>query len=353
MAALSLSAQAQTTLSSPAASAARASDSASAIVERVRANKTNAAVLSSAIESGFEFLRAASYEAAAEVFGAIVEAAPREPLALYGRAVALFNLRRVAEAEPVARASVEAALARASLPDQTQAQAAEAKRRASDALTLLATILAVRRDNAGALASVTKAVELSPENFDAQLALGRALYGAGDPAAAAKAFRAAVALKADDARARFFLATALEQAGDEAGALAAYRELLAVNPDIAEGHLGVGVLLVKRPGDEALEGVKHLTRAVALNGNLYEARVALGRALIQKGRAAEAVEHLQRAAELAPNNPEPHYQLAIAYRRLGRRQEAEAESALVQKLHEARRARVQQSAPATVPESKP
>lgn len=303
------------------------------LVERLRAAPQEARAQAAARAVGFSLLAASRFEDAWAVFEAIIKAAPREQQSLYGAALALFNLGRLEESERLARAAVgsaeEAAAAGA-------ANRAEADRRTSDALTLLAVVLAVRGVRAESLAAVTRAVELSPQNFDARLAHGRALYGAGDFAAAAAAFRAAAALRPGDIRSRFFLATSLEGAGDEEGALKTYRALVALNPNVAEGHLGVGVLLVKR-GDRLGEGIDELKRALAINGDLYEGRVTLGRALVRAGRAAEAVEHLKRAAELAPGNPEPHYQLAIAYRRLGRRGEAEAANAVVRELHEARR----------------
>jgi Flp pilus assembly protein TadD len=304
------------------------------LIERVRARPSDRAVLEEARGAGFEFVRAGLFEEAAALFGAVIEAAPDDASALYGNALTHFNLRRIPEAETLARRAVVASAgAKAAAP----AGGVEIAR--ADVLVLLGVILAVKGDNTGALAAVSEAAQLAPENFDAQFALGRALYGAGDPAAAVRAFRAAVALRPSDAQARFFLATALEKAGDDDGALAAYRELVAREPRRAEGHMGVGVLLVKLGGAQTDEGIEALRRAVSLNGSLYEGHVALGRALIRRARAAEAIEPLRRAAELAPENPEPHYQLAIAYRRLGRRTEAEAESAIVKKLHEARRGR--------------
>jgi Flp pilus assembly protein TadD len=113
--------------------------------------------------------------------------------------------------------------------------------------------------------------------------------------------------------------------------------LAARRPQAAEGHLGAGVLLVKRGGDSAEEGLRELARALEINPDLYEARVTLGRALVARGRAAEAVAHLTRAAALAPDNPEPQYQLSLAYRRLGRKEEAAAASAAVRRIHESRR----------------
>ncbi|HEX3559595.1 MAG TPA: tetratricopeptide repeat protein [Pyrinomonadaceae bacterium] len=306
-------------------------------VARVRSSAPDERTRTQALALGGALLREGRFAEAAELFGALAEKFPRDPSILYGAALATFNAGRAAEAEPLARNAVDAALAAAQTTKAGSAFASAANGSAADALVLLGVVLAVRGDDAGALKSVGQAVRLAPGNFDAQLALGRALYGAGDDASAVRAFRAASALRPSDAQARFFLATALEHAGDNAGALAAYRELVARQPAAAEGHLGLGVLLLKRGGSEAEEGLRELARALEINPQLYEARVTLGRALVERGRAGEAVEHLRRAAELAPGNPEPHYQLSLAYRRLGRKEEAAAESVIVRRIHESRR----------------
>jgi tetratricopeptide (TPR) repeat protein len=328
------------------------------VVERVRSAPVADDAYAQALALGYALFNEGRYGEAAELFGALAARRPGDPSALYGAALATFDAGRAAEAEPLARRAVEAARLAAKSAGAGEvgahAQTADAHRQGTDAhtqgadaskpdartadtLVLLAVVLAVRGDDAGALKSAREAAALAPESFDAQFTLGRALYGAGDPAAAARAFSAAAALKPDDARARFFLATSLEESGDGAGALAAYRELAAREPRAAEGHLGVGVLLVKRGGADTEEGMKELARAIEINPDLYEARVTLGRALVARGRAAEAVEHLRRAAELAPGNPEPHYQLSIAYRRLGRKAEADAEADIVKRIHESRR----------------
>ena len=283
-----------------------------------------------ALARGLALVRDGRYEEAHRFFAALLKERPREPLARYGAALALFNLGRAAEADAPARAAVAEALK----GDLTNAGA---KHRAADALVLLAVIVAVRGDNAAALAPVRQAVALAPDHFDAQFTLGRALYGAGDPAGARAAFHAATRLRPEDTRALFFYATSLERAGDDEGALTAYRQLVARQPLRAEGHLGLGALLVKLGGAHAAEGTAALLRAVALAPDLYEARVALGRALVRANRASEALEHLPRAAALAPGNPEPHYQLALAYRRLKRPAEAARASALVKQIHESRR----------------
>jgi tetratricopeptide (TPR) repeat protein len=308
-------------------------------VEQARGASLTDEAFARSLALGYRLFGERRHAEAAQLFGALAAARARDPAAAYGAALATFNLGRTAEAETLARRAVEVSLPTGANA-RTGGQSARdgGNMRAADSLVLLAVVLAVKGDNAEALKTVERAVALAPEHFDAQLALGRALYGAGDDARAARAFRAAVALRPGDARARFFLATALERAGDAQGALAAYRELASSQPLVAEGHLGLGVLLTKRGGADAEEGFKELERALALNPNLYEARVAMGRALVAAGRAAEAVEHLRRAAELAPGNPEPHYQLSLAYRRMGRSEDAAAESAIVKRIHESRRA---------------
>lgn len=309
------------------------------------AQSGDAAALERARRAGFELLGAGRFADAERVFAALLGKQPRHRDTLYGAALALFNLRRLAEAEPLARAAVEESLPTAwagggggGLRDlRDQPAGPEWRRGASDAQTLLGYVLAARGDTAGALAAVREAVRLAPDNFDAQFALGRALYGAGDSVTAAAAFGEAVRLRPSDPQARFFHATALERANETAAAEREYRELVSRAPRDPRGHLGLGVLLTKAGGRAAAEGVESLLRAVSLDPDSYEARAALGRALIRADRHAEAVEHLTRAAALAPDNPEPQFQLAIAYRRLGRAEDAARASAAVRRIHERRR----------------
>jgi Flp pilus assembly protein TadD len=304
-------------------------------IEEARAPSLDEGAYAQLLALGYALVAEGRYAEAAELFGALTSKRPRDSSAVYGAALATFNAGRASDSMPLARRAADLALeaARSSSGDAAHAL----NSRSADALVLLAVAQAVGGDDASALDSARRAATLAPENFDAQFTLGRALYGAGDDVGASRAFRAAVALRPEDARALFFLATTLERAGDDAAALAAYRELVIKQPRAAEGHLGLGVLLVKRGGAQTDEGLKELSLALEIDPNLYEARVALGRALLSKGRAAESIEHLRRASALALGNPEPHYQLSLAYRRLGRKDEAAAESEVVRRIHESRR----------------
>lgn len=307
-----------------------------AMIARVRAASDDQAPPADAFSLGQRLVVEQRYAEAYDLFGALLEKSPREPHALYGAALALFNLRRPEAAEPLARTASEIFLAGVS-EQVDKRQSFNQRMRGADALVLLAVIQGATGNDTEALKTVRRAVAIAPEHFDSQFTLGRALYGVGDSAAAASAFRAALKLRPDDAKALFFLATALESAGDADAALAAYRDLVLRQPQSADGHLGLGVLLIKRGGLDVQKGIEELRIAVRIDPNQYEAQVTLGRALLNQKLTAESVYYLKRAAELAPNNPEPHYQLALAYRRLGLNDKAVAETAIVKRIHETRR----------------
>ncbi len=305
------------------------------LATRVRSSALDAETLSNALALSQVLIRERRFAEAWELFGAVLARNPAHPFALYGAALSAFNLGKNEEAERLARAAVAATTTDAG---NETAFGVNERTRAADALVLLAIVLSTRGEDTEALKAAQRSVQIAEDHFDAQFTLGRAYYSVGDIPAASAAFRAAVALNPADRRALFFLGTTLERIGDIDGALQTYRHLVAKHPQSPQGHLGLGTVLVRRGGSQTEEGIKELKIALALEPDLYEARVALGRTLVARGRAAESIEHLVRAAELAPDNPEPQYQLSLAYRRLGRSDKAAEASAAVKRIHETRRA---------------
>ncbi|MGH9907326.1 MAG: tetratricopeptide repeat protein, partial [Pyrinomonadaceae bacterium] len=308
----------------------------SQLVTRVRSAGPGDAAMSEALTLGQILIIEKRFAEAALLYDAVVDKNPQNAAALYGGALATVNLGKLARAEPLARAAVAATNQNSS--NGVGKIAPRTRTSAADALVLLAVVLAVKGDDQEALKTAREAVRIAPDHFDAQFTLGRALYSVGDLASAATAFRVAVRVNPADQRALFFLGTTLEQAGDLESAADTYRQLITKQPSVAEGHLGLGTILVRRGGTQTEEGIEALKSAIALNPDLYEARVTLGRALVARGRAAQSIEHLVRAAELSPGNPEPQYQLSLAYRRLRRYDKAADATAIVRRIHENRRA---------------
>jgi tetratricopeptide (TPR) repeat protein len=288
-------------------------------------------ILSRALAIGQSLLRAGRFAEAVELFSVLAEKRPDHFAVVYGQALATFNVGRAAEAEPLARKAMQLATSGPAYGEP------EKKAEAADSLVLLAVISSVRKADQAALKFLQQALQIAPNHFDAQLSMGRLLFGMGDDDGAIKFLRSASSLQPGNTQAMFFLATALEHRGDLDGALSTYRKLVDMKPDLYEGHLGLGVLLLKQGDGKIDEGLRELTRALEINPNLYEARISIGRTLVARGQPAEAITHLRRAAELAPGNPEPHYQLSLAYRRLGQDDAAAQETAIVKRINESRR----------------
>ena len=271
---------------------------------------------------GFALLGENKFDESEVVFSEILAKFPADGLSLYGKAVGLFNLKQYSEAENAA-AKADAIF------EKQKNNAALA-----DVLVLSAVVAAVTGKNAAAVEKLKKAVALVPSHFDANLSLGRAFFGNGDLTASIASFRAALKQQPQNVKANFFLASALERNDNTADALDIYRKLIKIAPDLAEGYLGLGVLLVKTDGANSPEGLENLQQAVKINPNLYEAQITLGKTLLQQNKTEEALVYLQKAVELLPENPEPHYQLLQAFRKLGRKADADAEQAIIKKIHE-------------------
>jgi tetratricopeptide (TPR) repeat protein len=251
---------------------------------------------------------------ASETFDEMGKRQPDSSVAAYFSALSFYNLKKVPEAERETR--------RALRLDPTSA----------DAHTLLGVILASRGNaDAEAIDSLSQAVLLQPNNFDALFYLGRVQYVTKDFLNAVKNLRAAIILQPGNIEARFFCGTALEAAGDLDAALTEYNEIVKLDEKSAYGQIGLGALLLKQgKTDEAIVALKN---AVRINSGNFEANWAIGRAFILKENFSEAANALQRAVALAPNRTDARYQLGLALRRLGRTAEAAKEFALVDKLN--------------------
>jgi len=290
-------------------------------IKRLQAKATTEN-LSNARNVGFGLLKSNNFAQAEIVFAEILVKSPGDGLSLYGKALSSFNLKRYTEAET--------AVAAANNLFKKQKNNASL----ADGLVLSAVISAVTGDNPAAIEKLKKAIGIMPTHFDAHFSLGRAFFGNSDLDNAVNAFRQSVRLQPKNIKANFFLATALERSGDSEAALNAYRELIKIAPNVADGYLGLGVLLIKTEGVNSAEAIKSLQKAVAINQNLYEAQLGLGKILLQQNKSNEALIHLRKAVELLPDNPEPHYQLLQVYRKLGKKSEAEAEQIIIKKIHE-------------------
>ena len=109
-----------------------------------------------------------------------------------------------------------------------------------------------------------------------------------------------------------------------------FEQELAIDPTNAGAEYVLGELA--RQTQNWDEAVAHFSHAAKLDPQFSEAFLGLGASLISLKRYSDAVASLETAVKLDPRNPDAHYQLGTAYTRSGRKQEAEKEFAIHQRL---------------------
>jgi tetratricopeptide (TPR) repeat protein len=105
---------------------------------------------------------------------------------------------------------------------------------------------------------------------------------------------------------------------------------LEIDPANAGAEYVLGELA--RQAQELPGAVQHFSKATELDPNFAGAYLGLGMALLAEKKYPEAIAPLEQAVKLQPANPAGHYNLATAYARTGRREDADREFALQQKI---------------------
>jgi tetratricopeptide (TPR) repeat protein len=105
---------------------------------------------------------------------------------------------------------------------------------------------------------------------------------------------------------------------------------LAIDPSNAGAEYVLGELA--RQGQDLSAAEQHFAKAAQLETNFADAYLGLGMTLLAEKKYSEAVAPLEKAVKLQPGNPAGHYSLATAYSRTGRKEDADREFALQQKI---------------------
>jgi tetratricopeptide (TPR) repeat protein len=263
---------------------------------------------------GLLYAQQGRWNEAAETFAELTKRQQNSVEAAYFLALSYFNAGKSVEAEREVRRALrlDGALA--------------------EGHTLLGIILAFKGNSfAESLESLSQAVALAPNNFDAVLYLGRVQYVLKDFQSSLKNLQTAVSLNPKNIEARFFLGSVLESLNESEKALVEYQEIVKLDEKSFYGQIGLGALLVKQ--GKLNEAILALNSAIKLDNRSFEAHWALGRAYILQEKFAEAEIVLRLAVELQPNRTDARYQYAITLRRLGKTEEAKREFDLVEKIN--------------------
>jgi Flp pilus assembly protein TadD len=176
-------------------------------------------------------------------------------------------------------------------------------------------VLATLNRDADALATLDRALVLTPHNAEALNSRGNVLLKLKRPAEALAAFEQAAAAEPRHLGARLNRGNALAELGRFADAIAQYDALLAVIPGHADVHLNRGNAL--RGLGRDLDAIAAYDRALAARANYPKALTNRGIALQTLGRHAEALASFRALLAIDKNHPDARHNEALALLTLG------------------------------------
>jgi protein O-GlcNAc transferase len=158
-------------------------------------------------------------------------------------------------------------------------------------------------------------IKQTPDSLAAWTLLGQAVSGLSRGDEAVQAFARAVQLNPNDANAQSNLSIALMRAGNPWGAIEAANRAIALNPVLPEAFASLGhAYNVLEKSEEAISAFK---TALRLRPNFPDALLGLARAEQTSGRPSRAIVALLRASEISGGRQEFLASLATAYREIG------------------------------------
>ena len=189
-----------------------------------------------------------------------------------------------------------------------------------------------------AIAIFEQGVERFPKSPRMYIGLGLADYSRGKYDDAIKALVSAADLNPSDPRAYVFLSKAYNssplQADEVIQRFRRYAELAPGNA-LAQYYYAVSLWKGKRvedPGTDPSEVETLLLKAASLDDSLAEAHVQLGNLYADQHKYDKSIPQYERALALDPNLSDAHYRLGTDYVHVGRKENAQKEFDVYQKL---------------------
>jgi len=191
------------------------------------------------------------------------------------------------------------------------------RRAHAEALKNLSKVLgwAGKQDDAHRLA--LRAVELIPDDAEAQHQAGNAYIHLRQFNKAIERFTASLKIRPESAKAYYGIGLAYESKPDFAKAVASYRQSLKHDPDFANSHYNLAGLLAAR-GEEPL-AIRHYHEALRINPNDFNSHNNLGVIAAKKQDYTKAEKHFRAALKANPRH-------AVSLLNLGRVQRARGEA---------------------------
>lgn len=175
------------------------------------------------------------------------------------------------------------------------------------------------------------------ESAEAHLLMGVAHINRQDYPAAKTEFKRALELNSRLPTAHALYGRSMLAMGEHEAAERAFRQELALNINDFEANLQLGYM--RKTSQKFAEASAYLERAMTIRPNDLAARKLLASLRLQTGDVDEAVRMFESIIKEVPDLIEAHVQLATAYNRLKRKDDADRERAIIDRLNAEAQAR--------------
>jgi tetratricopeptide (TPR) repeat protein len=169
----------------------------------------------------------------------------------------------------------------------------------------------------------------APQSSLLSLLLAQDAESRGDEDAAIRFYKQALHGNSQAQGVHYALGSIYANSGKSDEAAQEFREELKLNANDSLALWKLGEVTLRTNPQAACD---ELERALTLDPDLPQARLAYGRALLRLDKPDKAIEQFQQVERLAPEEDSVHYHLANAYRKTGRSTDADAEMAKFQEL---------------------
>jgi arylsulfatase A-like enzyme/predicted Zn-dependent protease len=181
-----------------------------------------------------------------------------------------------------------------------------------------------------AIVLLKKSIAKEPDLWSAYAKLGSAETYLHNFPEAVKARRRSVELKPDSVNLRYELGKVLVEAQDYEAAVPELEFVVAKMPGSWKTHILLSIADSRT--NRLPQGIKECEAVLAVLPEEYGANLLLGRDLVLSGNPNAALPKLMKAASIRPSAPDPHLVLADAYAKLGRKDDAERERSVGERL---------------------
>lgn len=196
-------------------------------------------------------------------------------------------------------------------------------------------LIRLKRDRE-AIPVFDRLAKISGQNPEPVFYAARGFMMLGDYNRAVAEFERVIAMAPQTSKANYFIGQSLLRLNRHADAEKAFARELEINPNDAISKYHLALTYIERK-IEPEKTVAMLKEAINLRPGYADAHYQLGKIYLEKGELEKAVEQLEKGVSADANKDYIHYQLSIAYRKMSRKEDADRELKIYQKLKREKR----------------